>query len=70
MNNGKIEIRKALKADIPSIFGLVEDLADYENALSEVKVDIDYYEQEFDQKTFEAIVAEAIILLLVHVYII
>jgi GNAT superfamily N-acetyltransferase len=53
-----IRIRKAEKSDIESIFSLVEDLAEYENALDMVKVDKDYYLKEWEQETFHAIVAD------------
>ncbi len=53
-----ILIRKASKQDISAIFSLVEDLAEYENALDKVKVDVDYYIKEWEQNTFHAIVAD------------
>ena len=53
-----IEIRKAQKEDISSIFSLVKELAEYENASHMVKVDEDYYMKEWTEGTFYAIVAE------------
>lgn len=51
-------IRKAEIEDIASVFALVEELAEYENYLARVKVDVRYYETEFEKGTFYSIVAE------------
>jgi len=53
-----IHIRKAKQEDINAIFSLVKELAIYENALDQVKVDVAYYLKEWEKNTFDAIVAE------------
>ena len=55
----QIDIRPAQMEDIPFIFQLVKDLAEYENAPNEVTIDISYYEQSFKEGVFESIVAVA-----------
>lgn len=55
----QIDIRPAQIEDIPHIFQLVKDLAEYENAPNEVTVDIPYYQQSFKEGVFESIVAVA-----------
>lgn len=54
-----IDIRKGLRSDIPSVFKLVEELAVYEKALSEVSNTEERMEQElFDQpNNFDFLVA-------------
>lgn len=52
------KIRNATLFDIPEIFQLVKDLAEYENAPQEVTVTIDVYEKCFKEGVFESIVAE------------
>jgi len=59
IDKADIIIRMGSKNDIPAVFGLVQDLAEYENSLSSVKVDQLYYEQEFEKGTFDVIVAES-----------
>jgi|JI7StandDraft_1071085.scaffolds.fasta_scaffold218023_2 GNAT superfamily N-acetyltransferase len=54
----KINIRKALRADIPAIFSLVKELALYENAPEAVITSVQTYEQDFDNGIYEAVVAE------------
>ena len=58
MNDGDILIRKAKESDIQDIYGLVKDLAIYENALNEVTVNEEYYKEEWHKETFHSIVAE------------
>lgn len=53
-----IKIRKATKNDIPTIFSLVTQLAEFEKARHKVTVNEDYYFTEFSKGTFDAIVAE------------
>ena len=53
-----IVIRKARAADIPHIYQLVRELAIYEEAEAELRIDTDYYYKEFEKNTFESIVAE------------
>ena len=52
-----INVRKAQRKDLPNILDLVRELATYEEAASEVSATLQEYEYEFDQGTFEAIVA-------------
>ena len=50
--------RKAKKEDIPAIHHLVEVLASFEKEENAITVDSKYYEECFDENTFQAIVAE------------
>ena len=52
-----IQVRKAQKEDLPGILNLVRELAVYEKAGHEVIATLQEYETEFEQGTFEAIVA-------------
>lgn len=52
-------IRKATIDDLEAILALVYELARYENTPEEVWVDIQDYQQGFNENTFEAIVAES-----------
>jgi len=54
-----IQIRKAEKKDLKDIYRLVRELAVYEKAEDQLIIDIPYYEREFEEGTFSAIVAEA-----------
>lgn len=53
----KIIIRAAKDSDISEIHKLVLELARYEEAPDAVTVDLDYYLNEFNKNTFEALVA-------------
>jgi len=53
----KISIRPATKADIPSVYQLVLELAVYENEPKAVTVSISEYETAFDNGAFEILVA-------------
>lgn len=53
-----INIRQAVKSDIPAIFSLVEELALYEKAPEAVTTNVEIYEKDFEAGIFEAIVAE------------
>ncbi len=53
-----IVIRDAVKKDLPSIYELVRELAIFEEAEHELKIGIDDYEKEFENGTFQALVAE------------
>jgi GNAT superfamily N-acetyltransferase len=52
------KIRKATLLDLPQIFQLVKDLAEYENAPQEVTANLELYEKCFSDKIFECLVAE------------
>lgn len=54
----QITIRKATKADIPSIHRLVYELAEYEKAADQMTASIETYEMDFDAGWFETLVAE------------
>ena len=41
-----IEIRKGKKEDLPDILQLIKDLADYENALDQVKLTLNQLEND------------------------
>ena len=45
-NSMKIKVRKALKKDLPSVLGLIKELADYEKAPREVKVTLKELERD------------------------
>lgn len=53
-----VTIRMANIEDMASVFGLVKELAEFENAPEMVKTDVAYYEAEFHKNTFDSIVAE------------
>ena len=53
-----IRCRKANRADMPKIYELVKDLAVYEESLDQLKMDLDGYYTNWDDGTFESIVAE------------
>lgn len=52
-----IKVREANIEDISSIYGLVKELAIFENAEHEMTIDIPYYIEEFKKETFSSIVA-------------
>lgn len=52
-----ITIRPATKKDIPDIFNLVQQLAEYEKEPESVTTDVPYYEQAFENQLFSASVA-------------
>lgn len=51
-------IRQATLHDIPAIFQLVQELAEYEKAPEAVITSVKSYEEDFKNQIFEAIVAE------------
>ena len=51
-------LRMATLNDIEEVFGLVQELAAYENSSHMIKVDVPYYKSEFEKNSFNAIVAE------------
>lgn len=53
-----VKIRKALHSDIPAIFALVQELAEYEKAPEAVITSVVTYLNDFEAGIFEAIVAE------------
>ena len=55
-----IKIRKGTKSDLPFVLDLIKELADYENALSEVDISLQQLEKDgFGEKSvFSFIVAE------------
>ncbi|MFI5172689.1 MAG: GNAT family N-acetyltransferase [Chitinophagales bacterium] len=53
-----INIRKAVSADMPSIFKLVNELAIYERSGDEVATNAEQYKKDLEANYFEAIVAE------------
>lgn len=56
--NHNITIRPAIKSDIPAIFKLVFELAEYEKAAHEVWMNEEQYFIDFSEGLFEALVAE------------
>ena len=54
----KINIRKASKADLPSIYDLVKSLAIYEKAEQEVTATLEDYHNDFEAGIFQSHVAE------------
>ena len=54
----KINIRKASKADLPSIYDLVKSLAIYEKAEQEVTATLKDYHNDFEAGIFQSHVAE------------
>ena len=54
----KINIRKATKADLPSIYDLVKSLAIYEKAEQEVTATLEDYHNDFEAGIFQSHVAE------------
>lgn len=55
----QISIRKATPADIPAIHSLVRELAIYEKAEDAFVATLAEYEQDFVEKVYDALVAEA-----------
>lgn len=53
-----MQIRKATRADLPAIHGLVAELAEYERAPQEFVASLSDYEQDFEAGIFQALVAE------------
>ncbi len=53
-----IRVRPALKEDMPAVHKLVRQLAVFEKAEEEFIATVEQYEQDFDEKVFEALVAE------------
>ncbi len=53
-----ITIRKATISDMPSVFNLVKELADYERSGAEVATSAEQYQKDFEANYFDAIVAE------------
>lgn len=52
-------IRKAITSDIPAIHALVCELAEYEHGLHRVTTTPESYRRDFQEKVFDAYVAEA-----------
>lgn len=50
--------RKAIAKDLPYIYDLVRDLAIYENALDALTMDLEGYQECFENDIFESIVLE------------
>ena len=57
MTSSECQVRSATEDDIPSIFALVKELADYEKLPHEVKIDEEYYRHAMRDGLFESIVA-------------
>lgn len=55
--SANISIRLAEKTDLPAIYDLVKQLADFEKAPEQVTATLQEYEWAFDEGTFAAIVA-------------
>ena len=53
-----IKIRKAKRTDLASILDLVKELAIYEKAGNQVSASLEDYQNAYDEKVFEAVVAE------------
>ena len=53
-----VNIRKATVEDLPSIHNLVCELAEYEKGLDKVSTTPKSYQQDFNDKVFDALVAE------------
>ena len=53
-----IQIRKAIASDLPAIHALVFELAEYEKGLDKVSTTPDSYLRDFNDKVFQAFVAE------------
>ena len=58
MSDQLIKVRKATKADLPSIFHLVKELAIYEKEPDAVKAELIDYENAFQKEQIFAVVAE------------
>lgn len=58
LNKMEIIIRKAIKDDMPAVYGLVMELAIYEKAPEAVWSKVENYFEDFEEGWFEAIVAE------------
>jgi len=54
----RVNIRKATVEDLPSIHNLVCELAEYEKGLDKVSTTPKSYQQDFNDKVFDALVAE------------
>ena len=54
----EINIRRAQENDIPQIFNLVKELAEYEKAGDQVWTNVDIYYQDFNSGHFKSIVAD------------
>jgi len=54
----KINIRKALKADLPAVYNLVQELAIYEKEPEAVTATLSDYQNDFEAGIFESQVAE------------
>ena len=54
----EIVIRSGTREDLPIILDLVKELAEFEESVDEVVIDLSYYEKSFDARDFEVIVAE------------
>ena len=54
----KTTLRKATKQDLQAVLDLVKELALYEKAPQEVTVTLANYEMDFENKTFDIILAE------------
>ena len=52
-------IRKAIRKDIPAIYALVCELAEYERLRKEVYATVESYLEDFDNGWFNALVAES-----------
>ena len=57
-NENEVKIRPMKTADIPAVYALVAELADYENALEELWVNEAQYFLDYEEGLFQAIVAE------------
>jgi GNAT superfamily N-acetyltransferase len=55
-----IKVRRGLKNDLPSVLGLIQELADYENATDEVQNSVERMEEDGfgDEPIFKFFVAE------------
>tara|TARA_B110000467_G_scaffold133328_1_gene129031 strand:+ start:186 stop:674 length:489 start_codon:yes stop_codon:yes gene_type:complete len=55
-----ISIRKGIKKDLPQVFALIKELAEYENALQEVTITLDELENDgfSNQPLFQFLIAE------------
>ena len=53
-----ITVRKAKHTDLPAIYGLVKELAVFENEPEAVTATLSDYQKNFDQNVFDALVAE------------
>ena len=54
----EIIVRRASRVDIPAVHDLVRELAVYERAPEEFIATVEEYREDFNNGTFEAIVAE------------